>query len=223
MKKFQVLSMAFIVVMATTGAFTINAFLKDAPVVVHIPMIIGSIDMQNTNLEATKISEIADKIRNAKEGQDVLIHINSYGGVVFNALEIMNAMKETKGHTIAVLDGAVISAGSMIALSAQEIQVSANSMVLIHLASGGDPSGPMLMWMNFRILLPLITGILTPQEINGVFAGQQWIADGSVLKDRFDRLHGTGTYEKSFEDNLLGFVRYIIIGEPAPANRLANK
>lgn len=209
MKKIQVIAVSFIILMSTTGFFAVNAYLN-TPIVVHIPMIIGSVALTETNAEAAKISAIADQIRNARPGQEVLIHINSYGGVVFNALEVINAMKATKGHTVAILDGAVISAGSMIALSAQEMRVEEHSVVLIHMASGGDPTNPILVWMNTEVLFNQIKDILTPEELGAVYSGIAWVAKGEVLKDRFDKLHKLGKYAPPQQLTVIEMVKRLV-------------
>lgn len=171
--------------------------LTPAPIVLHIPPIIGGMTEQDMNSEQDKLDHMADLIRNAKVGQEVDLYINSYGGSVFAGMTLMNALHDTKGHVVAILDGAVMSEASSIALACSEIRVESESLVLIHMAFDGNPAGgkdPILSWINDDIMPSIWTGILTPDELASVRAGVPWIVTGDVLKDRFDHLHHLGVY-----------------------------
>lgn len=66
------------------------------------------------------------------KGKNVTIWIDSWGGDVFAAAGIYNAMKEHKGKVTAKIDGKAVSAASVIAMAADEILMSPASILMIH-------------------------------------------------------------------------------------------
>lgn len=67
------------------------------------------------------------------------VHINSYGGDVFEAVAIANALREqkAKGRTVTtMIDGIAASAATIVAMAGETIQIADNGMVFVH-----DPWG----------------------------------------------------------------------------------
>lgn len=189
-----------------TGGYFIT---KPSPLVLHINPVIGGLTPFDINSEQDKLNKLADEIRSASPNQEILLYINSYGGSVFAGMTIINALHDTKAHTVAILDGAVMSEATNIALACKEIRVSKDSLVLIHLASGGEPGNEILTWINDDLMKDTWRGILTPQEEALVRAGIPWIVTGDVFKDRFDQKHKLGRYDTSVYDIL----RRLVIGD----------
>lgn len=65
-------------------------------------------------------------------GQDITVWIDSYGGSVYAAAGIYNALKEHDGTITVKIDGKAMSAASVIAMAGDEIQMSPLSMMMIH-------------------------------------------------------------------------------------------
>ena len=66
------------------------------------------------------------------KGKDITVWIDSYGGDVFAAAGIYNALKEHDGKIIAKIDGKAMSAASIIAMAADEILMSPVAIMMIH-------------------------------------------------------------------------------------------
>lgn len=77
----------------------------------------------------------AKKVRNelAKlEGQDLLVHINSFGGMTFEGVAIYNALMDYKGNIDVQIDGIAASAASIIAMAGKKISGRNNTMLMVH-------------------------------------------------------------------------------------------
>lgn len=63
---------------------------------------------------------------------EIRLHINSPGGVVFDAIAILNALRNHPARVVAVVDGLAASAASFIAAGADELIVGKNTELMIH-------------------------------------------------------------------------------------------
>ena len=66
------------------------------------------------------------------KGKNITVWIDSWGGDVFAAAGIYNALKEHKGKVTVKIDGKAVSAGSVIAMAGDEILMSPASIMMIH-------------------------------------------------------------------------------------------
>lgn len=66
------------------------------------------------------------------KGQDITVWIDSWGGDVFAAAGIYNALKEHEGKVTTKIDGKAASAGSIIAMAGDEVLMSPASILMIH-------------------------------------------------------------------------------------------
>lgn len=66
------------------------------------------------------------------KGKDINVWIDSWGGDVFAAAGMYNALKEHKGKVIVKIDGKAVSAGSIIAMAGDEIHISPVGIMMIH-------------------------------------------------------------------------------------------
>ena len=78
-----------------------------------------------------------DVIRNARQQDTIKIYINSPGGDLYTALQFLRVMGECEGHLITSVEGACMSAATMIFLSGHEYQVTPHSLFMFHNYSGG--------------------------------------------------------------------------------------
>lgn len=73
---------------------------------------------------------------NALEADEIVVGINSPGGIVFDGIAIMNALKRHPARIITRIDGVAASAASFIAMAGDEIQTSKYAEMMIHEARG---------------------------------------------------------------------------------------
>lgn len=71
----------------------------------------------------------------AAGGRPVVLRIHSVGGSVLEGLSLFDAIASYPGHVKAVVEGGALSMGSILALAADETEITENSFVMIH-----DPS-----------------------------------------------------------------------------------
>jgi len=72
------------------------------------------------------------------EGKELAIHINSLGGEVFEGMAIYSIIQRRKAKTTVYIEGIAASIASVIALAADEVIMSENSLLIIHNAWGGS-------------------------------------------------------------------------------------
>jgi ATP-dependent protease ClpP protease subunit len=78
-----------------------------------------------------------DVIRNARQDDTIKIYINSPGGDLYTARQFLRVMGECEGHLVTSVEGACMSAATMIFLSGHEFQVTPHSLFMFHNYSGG--------------------------------------------------------------------------------------
>lgn len=78
-----------------------------------------------------------DVIRNARYQDTVKIYINSPGGNLHTALQFLRVLGETEANIVTSVEGACMSAATMIFLSGHEYQVTPHSLFMFHNYSGG--------------------------------------------------------------------------------------
>ena len=71
------------------------------------------------------------------EDTELNIHINSLGGEVFEGMAIYSIIQRRKAKTTVYIEGIAASIASVIALAADEVIMSENSLLMIHNAWGG--------------------------------------------------------------------------------------
>tara|TARA_E500000305_G_scaffold111402_1_gene123261 strand:- start:12329 stop:13366 length:1038 start_codon:yes stop_codon:yes gene_type:complete len=65
-------------------------------------------------------------------GKDIILHINSTGGDVFEGQAIYTALKNYTGKVTAKIEGLAASMATVIALAADTIEMTSNSLFMIH-------------------------------------------------------------------------------------------
>lgn len=135
-----------------------------------------------------------DIIRNASEHDDIVIHINSPGGNLFTAIQFMNAMAESEARITAQVEGACMSAATMILLCCDRYMLSPHAMFMFHNYSGGSVGKGGEMWENIKFerswskkfLHDCYDNFLTKREIDSMLDGKDiWLTTDQVA----ERLH----------------------------------
>ena len=73
-----------------------------------------------------------EEIRTAPEGDIIYLHINCPGGDAFSAIQFLRALYETKATTIASVEGACMSAATMLFMAAQHHEITSHSVFMFH-------------------------------------------------------------------------------------------
>lgn len=135
-------------------------------------------------------------MRNASENDVIQLHINSYGGDLFTAIQFLRAIADTPAHVICSVEGACMSAATMIFLAADTFEVSEHSMFMFHNYSsmthgkGGEMYDNIIherKWSE-HLLNRIYNGFLHDDEIASLLANKDiWMDGEEVLKRLTER------------------------------------
>ena len=132
-----------------------------------------------------------ETIRNASETDIIKIHINSPGGNLFTSVQLMRVMAESQANIIASVEGACMSAATMIFLAADGFEISENSMFMFHNYSGGTIGKGGEMYDNImyerkwsdKFMRSVYDGFLTDVEIKSMLENKDiWMDPDEVFK-----------------------------------------
>ena len=127
----------------------------------------------------------------AEDGDNVLLHLNTGGGYIDSAFKIIASIKRSRAKVTARLTGTVASAGTIIALSCDDLEVEDFTSFMIHNYSGGagGKGHEIIDYVNFSdknitsTFKKLYSGFLTPRELTAVIKGKDmWMGTEEVQK-----------------------------------------
>lgn len=146
-------------------------------------------------------------MRNAGEHDVIQLHINSYGGDLFTAIQFMRAIADTQAHVICSVEGACMSAATMIFLCADTYEVSEHSMFMFHnyssatFGKGGEMFDNIIherKWSE-HLLNRVYDGFLNKEEIASLLHNKDiWMDGEEVLKRLNERQK---KFEKQAKEN----------------------
>ena len=140
--------------------------------------------------EASEYTEWFDTIRNARSTDTIKIYINSGGGDLYTALQFLRVMSETDAHVITSVEGACMSAATMIFLHGDEFEVTPHSLFMFHNYSAGvfGKGGEMFDQLQFErawsenFLSEVYKDFLTPEEIQSMLHNKDiWMTSEQVM------------------------------------------
>ena len=147
------------------------------------------------NIEsADEYIEWFDTIRHSGPTDVIRLFINSYGGDLFTAIQFMRVLSETDATVIVSVEGACMSAATMIFLCADQFEVSEHSMFMFHNYSGGvmGKGGEMLdqlqherVWSE-KLLRDIYEDFLTEDEIRSMLNNKDLWMDGDEIIKRLE-------------------------------------
>jgi len=141
--------------------------------------------------ESKEYTEWFDTIRNAGENDIVKIHINSPGGDLFTAIQFMRVIAESSATVVVSVEGACMSAATMIFLAAEQFEVSEHSMFMFHNYSGMAIGKGGEMYDNIvherkwseNIMRSVYEDFLTEDEVKAILDNKDiWMDGHEVIK-----------------------------------------
>jgi len=135
-----------------------------------------------------------DTIRHAGEHDAIKIYINSYGGDLFTAIQFLRVLTESPATKIISVEGACMSAATMIFMCADNFEVTPHSVFMFHNYSGGaiGKGGEMIdqllherKWSE-RLLYEIYDGFLTKDEIKAMLDNKDIWMDGEEVVKRIN-------------------------------------
>lgn len=152
---------------------------------VHEFYVTGTIESAN------EYTEWFHTIRNANPTDVVKLHINSPGGDLWTAIQFVHVLAETEATIQIVVEGACMSAATLLFLMGHEYEVSPHAMFMIHNYSGGSLGKGGEMYDNIvherkwseNLLHDAYDGFLTKDEIKSVLDNKDlWMGTNEVLE-----------------------------------------
>lgn len=139
---------------------------------------------------------------NSNHDKKIRLRINSPGGLVFEGLQIYNAISQHEPDVVARIEGTAFSAASMIAMAADKIEIFQNSTIGIHRAQGlffgnSDDLDDGKMWLD--AIDDALVGIYADRS------GQSKNVVADMIRGKVD-----GTLMGADEAKELGFVDEVI-------------
>jgi ATP-dependent Clp protease protease subunit len=141
--------------------------------------------------DAKQYNEWFEVIRNANETDIIKLHINSPGGDLFTAIQFMRVLNESDAVIVASVEGACMSAATMIFLCANQFEISEHSMFMFHNYSGIAFGKGGEMYDNItherkwseKIMRSVYKDFLTEEEIKAILDNKDiWMEGEEVLK-----------------------------------------
>jgi len=161
------------------------------------------------NIEsADEYIEWFDTIRHSGPTDVIRLFINSYGGDLFTAIQFMRVLSETEATVIVSVEGACMSAATMIFLCADQFEVSEHTMFMFHNYSGTviGKGGEMLdqlqherVWSE-KLLRNVYEDFLTEDEIKAMLNNKDLWMDGEEVIKRLEVKKAKMDAEKAAEE-----------------------
>ena len=129
------------------------------------------------------------------EEKELAIHINSLGGEVFDGMAIYSIIQRRKAKTTVYIEGIAASIASVIALAADEVIMSENSLLMIHNAWGGSSGDASEMRKQADVL----------DKISNEIA-EIYVKKTNLPYDEIIRMMGEETWLTAEEAVAMGFV-----------------
>lgn len=135
-------------------------------------------------------------LRSAGKSDIIKIHINSYGGDLFTAVQLMRCITESHGNIITSVEGACMSAATMIFLASESFEVSDHSAFMFHNYSGITigKGGEMFEQVSFekrwfnKLVNNIYKDFLTVEEIEDIENGKDLWLDGDEVVIRLKKM-----------------------------------
>ena len=142
--------------------------------------------------EASNYIDWFDAIRHCSSNDVIKIYINSYGGDLFTAIQFMRVLSESEAAKVVSVEGACMSAATMIFMCADSVEVTPHSVFMFHNYSGGTigKGGEMIdqllherKWSE-TLLNDIYEGFLTKEEIKSMLDNKDIWMDGEEVVRR---------------------------------------
>jgi ATP-dependent protease ClpP protease subunit len=142
-------------------------------------------------LDAEEYIDWFDCIRNASAVDTVRIYINSPGGDLYTTLQFLRVMSDTEATVVTSVEGACMSAATMIFLHGHMQEVTPHSLFMFHNYSAGTfgKGGEMYDQLQFErkwsenFMREVYADFLTEEEIQSMLHNKDiWMDSEEVVK-----------------------------------------
>jgi ATP-dependent protease ClpP protease subunit len=176
-----------------------SAYFTDKPMIhVHEYYLVGQIE------EASNYTEWFNQIRHCPPTDLIKIYINSGGGDLWAAIQFMRVIRECKATVIVSVEGACMSAATIIFLMADDYEITPHSMFMFHNYSGGTmgKGGEMIdqvkherKWSQ-ELLKEIYSDFLDSSEINSILDNKDIWMTGEEVVQRLNKRNKVASKKK---------------------------
>lgn len=161
-------------------------------------------------VNADYYTSVVQAIKNTDEGDEIHLHLNSWGGSLNGLQSILSAIYSTEAVTIAYLDGAIFSACGILALHCDNIHVSPFAEFMVHFVSfaTGGRSSDVVSHVEFvkrnseKLFRDTYKNFLTPEEIEQcIHNGKEIWLDSEQIIERLQNKFAILQAEEAEECN----------------------
>jgi ATP-dependent protease ClpP protease subunit len=140
-------------------------------------------------------TQMIHDIRSSRQLDVIKLHINCPGGNLFTTIQLLQAIADCEGHVVASVEGACMSAATLIFLCADEYMITNHSMFLFHNYSGGTfgKGGEMFhgviherKWSE-GLMRDIYSDFLTEDEITELINDKDIWMDAAQVLDRLEK------------------------------------
>lgn len=150
----------------------------------------------NTDIRASSYySKVFDMLLDSSDADIVTFWISSPGGRIDGLSTLLEGIKMTNAHTLAVIVGEASSAASILALSCDEVVVSDSAESLVHhcrFGAGGKAADVRAnvdhtLKITEKLARSAYRGFLTEPELEAMLDGKEYFFDADQLRERIQR------------------------------------
>lgn len=146
--------------------------------------------------EPSGYNEFCYLLESAAANETIVLHLNTNGGYIDSAFKIVASIKRSKAKIVARLTGTVASAGTIIALSCDDIEVEDYTSFMIHNYSGGTQGKghEIVDYINFSdktlksTFKEIYSGFLTDKELTEIIKGKDMWLDADETRARWAKV-----------------------------------
>lgn len=150
-----------------------------------------------------------DTIRSASQNDVIKIYINSPGGDMFTAIQFMRVLTDTEAQVIISVEGACMSAATMIFMCGHQYEISPHSVFMFHNYSSGmaGKGGEMFdrmaherIWSE-KLFQDVYADFLTEREIKSILDNKDlWMDSDEVIKRLKKKIKKNEKVDKSEQE-----------------------
>jgi len=153
--------------------------------------------LTDTIADPAEYSQLCHLLLHASDGFSINIHLNTPGGNVDSAFMLIDAIKKSDAVVTAYCYGTVASAGTIIALSCDDLVIAPYTQFMIHnYSTGTQGKGHEVMsYINFNdaelkeAFADIYLGFLTEDEMNTIIKGEDKWMGAKEVEQRWATIH----------------------------------
>ena len=135
--------------------------------------------------------DMFDLIRHARHDDVVKLYINSFGGDLFTGIQFLRVLSETNALVVVSIEGACMSAATLLFLAADQVEITPHSSIMIHNYSSGTFGKGNEMHLQIQherkwsetLFRDVYEDFLTVEEVQSVIDGKDiWLDSDDVME-----------------------------------------